>query len=168
MAVDDRDKSTRIAAEIREELKKLDWLYAEWRGVDPEMEASSLVLRGKGSIFHDFYCGAERIFRRIADDLNGGIPAGDAWHRDLLLDMKLELRGLRPAVLSEETFKLLADFLDFRHKFCNIYGFELDREKLKAIEEKFSLTLEKFRTDAEKFLQFLDGLSAFLPPAGNP
>ncbi|MGH7494617.1 MAG: antitoxin [bacterium] len=164
MAIDDRSKITRIAAEIREELKKLDWLYAEWRGVDTDLETSSLILRGKGSIFHDFYCGVERIFRRIADDLNGGIPAGDSWHRDLLVDMKLDLPGLRPAVITEETFRVLADFLDFRHKFRNIYGFELDFEKLKVIEEKFSPAFEKIKTDISTFLRFLDNFSALPSP----
>jgi len=164
MAIEDPGKPVRIAAEIREELRKLDHLFAEWRGVDPELQATSLLLRGKGSILHDFYCGAERIFRRIAEDLNGGIPAGEPWHRDLLIDMKLDLPGLRPAVISEESFRLLADFLDFRHKFRNIYGFELDGEKLEAIETKFSDAHEKFKADMKNFLNFLANLSA-LPPA---
>lgn len=106
MAMADRGMMTRIAAGIREELKKLDWLYAEWQGVDLETGSTSLLLRGRQSIFHDFFCGVERIFRRIASDLNGGVPAGETGRRDLLVDMKLELPGLRPAVISDEAFKL--------------------------------------------------------------
>ncbi len=164
MAIEDPGKLIRLAAEIGEELRKLDYLYAEWRGVDPELQATSLILRGKGSILHDFYCGVERIFKRIAEDLNGGIPSGDSWHRDLLIDMKLNLPGLRPAVISEDTFRLLADFLDFRHRFRNIYGFELDDKKLAAIEAKFSGALENFKADLKVFLNFLTDLSV-LPPA---
>ena len=165
MAVETGDKFTRIAVEIREELTKLDVLYAEWRGVDSDAGMPSLFLRGKASIFHDFYCGAERIFKKIAAELNGGVPAGESWHQELLNDMKLDLPRLRPAVISTETHKLLLDFLSFRHKFRNIYGFELELDKVADIERKFPKVHTEFKADLEKFLIFVDGL-ANITPAG--
>lgn len=62
MAIKPKEAMLRLAAEIRDELQKLDWLYAEWQGVDVEAGPHSLLMRGKASVFHDFYCGAERIF----------------------------------------------------------------------------------------------------------
>jgi len=159
MAIKPSDRLRRIAAEIREELRKLDSLYAEWRGVDPGTGTLSLILRGKASIFHDFYCGAERIFKSVADEINGGIPAGESWHRLLLNDMKLDMPGLRPPAISEDTYKLLSDFLNFRHKFRNIYGFDLEFEKVAEIEKKFSEAHEKFRADIEAFLVFVENLA---------
>ena len=79
--------------------------------------------------------------------------------------MKLDLPGLRPAVISEETFELLADFLDFRHRFRNIYGFELDEQKLEALEAKFSAALEKLKTEVNTFLNFLNTISVLPPQA---
>jgi hypothetical protein len=72
MAVKPKEYMQRLAAEIRDELQKLDWLYAEWQGVDFDIGAHSLHLRGKASIFYGFYGGAERIFKKIANEL---IPA---------------------------------------------------------------------------------------------
>jgi hypothetical protein len=164
MAIETGDKFTRIAAEIREELKKLDALYAEWRGVDSDAGMPSLFLRGKASIFHDFYCGAERIFKKIAAELNGGVPAGESWHQELLNDMKLDLPKLRPSVISAETHKLLLDFLSFRHKFRNIYGFELEFEKVADVERKFSETHTKLKADLEAFLIFVDKLANTITP----
>ncbi|MDZ7290114.1 MAG: hypothetical protein ONB44_01680 [candidate division KSB1 bacterium] len=83
MAVETSDRFKRIAVEIREELKKIDQLYAQWRGVAQDMSTHSLILRGKASIFHDFYNGAERIFKKIANEINGGIPTGEFWHQEL-------------------------------------------------------------------------------------
>jgi hypothetical protein len=163
MAVDMRDRCKKIAAEIRDELRKLDLLYAEWQGVDSESVSRSLIMRGKASMFHDFYCGAERIFKRVADDLNGGVPAGEFWHQLLLNQMKLDIPGLRPPIIAEETCKLLVDFLSFRHKFRNIYGFELELDKVTDIERKFPEAHTKFKSDVEKFLLFVDNLAGAMP-----
>jgi hypothetical protein len=58
MAIDIRDRCKKLAAEIRDELRKLDLLYAEWQGVDSDSGSRSLIMRGKASMFHDFYCGS--------------------------------------------------------------------------------------------------------------
>ena len=158
MALGTPNKFRRIAAEIREEMTKIDKLYAEWQGVDPDTR--TIIIRGKASIFHDFYCGAERVFKKIASELNGGIPAGEAWHQELLSDMKIDIPGLRPPVITEATYKLLLDFLSFRHKFRNIYGFELEFEKVADIERKFVDAHNKFTADIQAFLILLDQFAA--------
>ena len=64
----------RIASEIRQELKKLDELFSEWESHRQGEWTDTFFLRGKASILHDFYCGVENIFKRIAAELNGGLP----------------------------------------------------------------------------------------------
>jgi hypothetical protein len=164
MAIDIRDRCKKLAAEIRDELRKLDLLYAEWQGVDSDSGSRSLIMRGKASMFHDFYCGVERIFKRVADDLNGGIPNGEFWHQLLLSQMKLDIPGLRPPIIAEETYKLLVDFLSFRHKFRNIYGFELELDKVADIERRFPEAHAKFKADLEAFLTFVDKLANTIAP----
>jgi hypothetical protein len=73
--------------------------------------------------------------------------------------MKLDISGLRPPIIAEETYKLLVDFLSFRHKFRNIYGFELEFEKVADIERKFPEAHAKFKADLEAFLIFVDKLA---------
>jgi len=165
VAIAPHDIFKRLAAEIRDELNTLDWLYAEWSGVESGLGTNSLIMRGKASITHDFYCGVERIFKRIGNHINGGIPAGESWHQELLNDMKLGIPELRPPVITTDTYRLLLDFLSFRHKFRNIYGFELEHEKVADIEAKFPEAHKKFRADMEKFLLFLDTLTT--PPSSE-
>ncbi|MBI3183705.1 MAG: hypothetical protein HYZ28_16325 [Myxococcales bacterium] len=113
-------------------------------------------LRGIGDIVHDFYTGAERIFEKIAPELNGGVPAGHAWHRELLENMTLDLPSVRPPVLGRATAAALEEFLRFRHRFRNLYGFELEWRKLKPLVEAMPGVWALVRSDLERFLAFLD------------
>ena len=47
----------------------------------------------------------------MAEELNGGVPRGDAWHRQLLHDMALDLPGLRPPLLTPSLATDLAEYL---------------------------------------------------------
>jgi len=145
----------RISAEIRQELGKLDELFREWESHRTGEWADTFFLRGKASIFHDFYCGVENIFKRIASELNGGIPSSPAWHKTLLQNMCLEIPQVRPPVVSEESCKRLSTFLDFRHKFRNIYGIDLQFDKLDEIDKLYPEAHAGFKSDINNFLGFL-------------
>lgn len=89
----------RLAAVVREERKQIALIVdeaEEARLAFLETTPDRLALRGIGAILHDFYTEIEHLFERIAPELNGGVPAGSAWHRDLLQSMTLELEGVRP------------------------------------------------------------------------
>ena len=72
----------RLAAEIESELASLSALGEEFANAPRQDDIYSL--RARGSILHDFYNGVERVFVCIAPVLNGGIPRGDQWDRDLV------------------------------------------------------------------------------------
>ena len=69
----------RLAAEIENELGRLDQLAEE--AASAPRDDSPFGLRARGSILHDFYSGIERVFQRIAEELNGGVPQSGQWHR---------------------------------------------------------------------------------------
>lgn len=74
--------------------------------------------------------------------------------------MNRDVPGLRPAIIQPETYKYLEDFLDFRHKVRNLYGFELDWKKLRpalALAESVSPLVV---ADLETFWLWLDALAA--------
>jgi hypothetical protein len=104
---------------------------------------------------HNFYTGYERIFQKIADDINGGIPYSIDWHKRLLRSMSLEIEEIRPSVISKETVKVLEEYLAFRHVVRNIYGFEIDSERLHRLIEKLYGVHERFRKELNAFLNFL-------------
>ena len=65
----------RLAAEIEHELRRLDGLREEL--ATAPLSDDTVTLRARGSMLHDFYCSVERIFVRIAEELNGGVPQGE-------------------------------------------------------------------------------------------
>ncbi|MEK7729732.1 MAG: hypothetical protein AAB354_15100 [candidate division KSB1 bacterium] len=148
----------RVVVEIQAELNKLEALEREWEGHRYGDWTDTFFLRGKSSIFHDFYCGAENIFKKIASELNGGLPSGAGWHAMLLHHMQLEIPQVRPAVITSETGKRLKSFLDFRHKFRHIYGFDLDFEKLEELEQLYPAAQKALVAETNHFLLFLHRL----------
>jgi hypothetical protein len=156
---DPRARFARVAATIRVEMDALDAVVAEAElalASFSERTPSGLELRGVGAIVHDFYTGAERIFERIAPEINGGIPAGAAWHRELVDSMALDLPGIRPPVIGDATADRLAEFLRFRHLFRNLYGHELEWLRLRPLVTRLPGAWHELQSDLRRFLQFLD------------
>lgn len=119
-----------------------------------------LELRGIGDVVHDSYTGAERLFEKIAPELNGGVPAGPSWHRELLRNMTLDLVGTRPPVITQETAHLVDEFLCFRRLFRAVYGFELEWSLLRSLLERLPGGWHALHRDVEGFLHFLEAAAA--------
>ena len=87
-----------LKADIDRELAQVERLLQESRsdlgGVGGV--PSRLEVRGVASVLQDFYSGVERVFERIALELDGGLPRGADWHNQLLNRMEVEVEGVRP------------------------------------------------------------------------
>ncbi len=152
----------RLQSEINHEILPLEALLRELETLKPRLaqkEISNLDLRAAGSILHDFYNGVENIFRRVAQELNGGLPAGEDWHKQLLTDMSLDVKGVRPPLVSEDLKLKLQKYLGFRHIFRNVYGFHLEQEQIKAMVKEFPRILSWLRREIAAFQEYLDKLS---------
>jgi len=152
-------RAAELLAEIEEELSSLDKLVAGIAAVYGEMPkaANKMAVYNESLALklHNFYTGCERIFARIAETLNGGAPVSGNWHKRLLKVMSLDVEGVRPRVISRATFISLEDFLAFRHLVRNIYGYELDSERLTALVERVEKVYAGFRKDVGGFNSFL-------------
>ena len=97
----------------------------------------------------DVYKGIERIFERIAREVDRHVPTGKEWHKNLLAQMA-EQRPERVPVISEQTFLRLEELLRFRHVVNNIYGEKLIYEETephaKSIDALFSNVSQDLRT----------------------
>ena len=140
----------RLAAEIEHELERLEQLREELAAAPRDDD--TFTLRARGSVLHDFYSGIERVFIRIAEELNGGVPQGEQWHRQLVTDMSLEIPDVRPAVIEPELARELGDYLRFRHVFRNLYGSLLDAQRMRPLEERLPAVLATFCTQVRAFL----------------
>ncbi|MDK2856871.1 MAG: hypothetical protein PWQ86_2084 [Bacillota bacterium] len=130
----------------------------------PEGLQDEFTLRAVASILLDYYSAAENIFKEIAKRIDGNLPKGDEWHKDLLLQMKLSLPGLRPAVLTPDTFGLLDEYRRFRHLVRNIYGFNLIPERVFPLIRNLPKTDAAFASDLAKFLKSMEDILGCYSP----
>jgi hypothetical protein len=149
-----------LADRIRQELDDLSQVVkrAE-RAVDSarrQTEDQDLYIDSAVLNLHDFYAGFERIFQQIGTTVDGEIPSGAGWHRELLNKMQVEETGLRPPVLSEEATRSLDEFLRFRHVVRNIYAFRFDPERVERLVGQMQPTLEQVQSELLVFILFLE------------
>jgi hypothetical protein len=88
-----------------------------------------------GFTLHSAYGILENYFLRISKFFENSLPP-HGWHKALVEKMALEIPGVRPALLSEESLKRRAlELLKFRHRFRNLYGEDLDPEKTTEVHK---------------------------------
>nr|WP_241681818.1 hypothetical protein [Cyanobacterium aponinum] len=64
----------------------------------------------------------------------------------------------RPEVITKNTVKQLKDYPGFRHIVRNIYGFELDIDRLEILVNNYFSVWHNFREDINNFLNWLHQL----------
>ena len=143
-----------MISEIGKEIDNLEALRKEMNEI--KSRDSIISRRATGSILHDFYNCCERIFKRIAVEINGCCEDTEKWHKALLFKMTIPIKDVRPAVVSEELAAELDEYLSFRHLFRNIYGFELKGQRMVYLAGKFDRIAGRFIEEIKGFLDFLN------------
>ena len=88
-----------------------------------------------GACLHGLYNAIEAYFLRIAKFFENSIDEA-AWHRDLLDRMRLEVPGIRPALITDDNLAERIDELRrFRHLFRNLYKTRLHPAKLRIVDD---------------------------------
>ena len=154
------NKFTLLRIDILDELGNLERRYDEINNYYPSIsEPPTLVeIIYLASNLHDFYLGVEKIFEKIARNIDQQIPKGEFWHSELLRQMSQEFGAVRPAIITKALSDKLEDYLRFRHLTRNVYGFHLDWERMKPLIVSFDSVFTEFRQCLTEFLNFLDNL----------
>lgn len=106
---------------------------------------------------NQLYSGYERIFWEVAGVFENTLDSIH-WHKSLLERMRLSIEGLRPALLSEETFRCLNELRAFRHFFRHAYDTDLEPEKVALVMKKASRLKDLWVSDCRAFIEFLRNL----------
>ena len=144
---DERKKIDRAIGSITELLQEIEVATPHHKKFFEELTAKKLA---------EVYSGIERIFERIANEIDKHLPKGERWHTDLLTQMA-ERRPERPPVISEGTRQRLRQLLRFRHKVNNIYGDELIYEKAEQHAKRVGKLFESVTKELDAFNAFLNG-----------
>jgi len=89
-------------------------------GLPPDMREDRELAIGKH--LHDAISALERALERLVQDIDGDLPRGRSFHRDLLDRAARPMPGCRPAILSAATRRDLGLLVGFRHAFRHSYG----------------------------------------------
>ena len=149
----------RLTQRINDELDKiegtLERIHRGLNNIDVlPVQAREFIENTIATDLADVYNGIERIFERIAREVDTFMPTGSQWHKNLLAQMA-EKRPERRPVISENTRRELGELLEFRHKVNNIYGRELEYEKTIPHAKSIGELFERVSEDMNKFTDSL-------------
>ena len=150
----------RLTQRINDELDKIEGtLERIHRGLDNidvlPVQAREFIENTIATDLVDIYNGIERIFERIAREVDTLMPTGSRWHKNLLAQMAGKRPERRP-VISENTHRELGELLKFRHKVTNIYGKELRYEKTIPHAKSIDVLFANVSQDLNTFTDSLE------------
>lgn len=116
-----------------------------------ESTESAIVL---AEVLENYYSCCETIFLRISQHFENSLTA-DAWYKDLLRKMTLEIPGVRPRVISDESYTCLRELLRFRHFRRYYFEFEYDWEKLRMVETSCATASARLEQEFDAYERFL-------------
>jgi hypothetical protein len=150
-----------LAERIRGEVETLEQVIARalnaWEKTR-SMPGEQAYLDSVALNLHGTYAGVERLFELIARHIDGGLPDGAVWHRDLLQQMARDVLDVRPAVIGDKTAKRLDELRRFRHLVRNVYTVNLGPEKMAALMSGLPALWSRLRSELLAFADFLEQL----------
>jgi hypothetical protein len=144
MSEDNLDWKIRVQeliSEIKEGLDTLENINKFYEEACFEM-ADNIAERKKtdavilAECYVNFYTCLETIFFRISQHFENHLSK-ERWHKDLLHKMHLHIEGIRPSVISDESYFNLSEMLGFRHFKRYYFEFHYDWDKLELIDKKY-------------------------------
>lgn len=138
-----------LKSEIHSQLNEIDKIYNKLK--EREKANDKYVIETIAYQLHNLYCAYEDLFKIVAKTFENNITDDAKFHIELLKRMAISIEGVRPSLISEESFKLLDTLRSFRHFFRHAYSYELDERKVKIVLEDAYKLKEIFKKDLEKF-----------------
>ncbi len=150
-----------IFARINEELGNISTLMDELEQKQVFIKKESMIddsffLRSIGSVLHDFYVAVENTLKIICSEIEEKLPEGSNWHILLLKQASYDIPEIRPAIISKLTLNKLDKYRAFRHIFRNVYGYNLDSDRIKELLVDLPETVSLFTEDVTSFMNLLD------------
>ena len=140
---------------IFRELEEIDSLLERSSpilGTSADAEPPFERLAALSTVLNSFYTGIERIFERIASQMDPTQPEGERWHIELLNQVARPTEN-RPALISEESRQLLRDYLAFRHRSRHAYAHHLIWSGMAQLVIDTQRTWNTVRSEIVQFVQ---------------
>ncbi len=146
----DKERFAILTAETQAQLREIDEVYAK---LDERKQGKGQpAVESMGFQLHNLYCAFEDLFKIIAEGFENHIQDKTKYHSELLKRMTISIEGVRPAVLSRNSFVYLDNLRSFRHFFRHAYSYELDERKVRLVLDDAYNLRRIFRDEINAFL----------------
>ena len=155
-----KDDIERLRAELKYDTEQIETLHSSNQKAAERIKAGAvdyLDYAALGYTIHNLFSLMENGCFRIAKFFENNLSES-TWHKELLDRMRLNIEGVRPAFLDDETYYLLDDLRAFRHLFRNLYARPIDADKILLIQKKVPDAITGFKEAVKKYLCFLTDL----------
>ena len=146
----DKERLAILKAEVGAQTREIENIFA--RLEERKRKRGKAAVESIGYQLHNLYCAFEDLFKIVAEAFENHIEDRSKYHSELIKRMTIHIEGVRPPLLSHESFILLDNLRSFRHLFRHAYSYELDERKVRIVMED-AFELEKiYHRDVNTFL----------------
>ena len=145
-----------FTAEVSAQIKEIEKIYRAIEDREKGAKTDQATLESLGYKLHNLYCAFEDLFKIVAQYFENQIEDVARYHKELLRRLSLSIEGVRPALISEKTYKLLDELRAFRHFFRHAYSYELRYEKIVPTLESAYQLKGLYQKDTGQFLNTIE------------
>ena len=138
------------------QIEKINRAYSfleENNSLSSKEPISRQLVESIGYWIHNLYCAYEDLFKLVCSFWENNINEKKHFHKKLLDRMLISIEGVRPALISKETYKHLDEIRGFRHVFRHAYSYGLDDERVFFLLNRVLKNKSLILNDFENFRQ---------------
>jgi len=110
-----------------------------------------------GYWLHNLYSAYEDLFKLVAGFWENSLSLDGGYHSQLLKRMMLNIKDVRPALLSETGYRILNELRGFRHVFRHAYSYGLDDDRVGSLLQKILEQKDAVFNDLQTFHKTVAG-----------
>jgi len=152
----DQDILVVLASDVRVQMALIAETYDKLEERATDLDADDEArLESAAYQLHNLFNAVEDLLRLVATAFENQIADTGRWHIKLLRRMSHGVEGVRPALLSRETYRRLDALRSFRHFFRHAHSTSIDYDLLIVNLRKAREVKPLLERDVERFLEQL-------------
>ena len=116
------------------------------------------MIDSTGYWMHNLYCAFEDLFKQVSAFWENNLSSDGDYHVNLLKRMMINIKDIRPALLSLDSYGYLNELRGFRHVFRHAYSYGLDDERIGYLIRKTVSNKEMVLADLTTFREKIENI----------
>jgi hypothetical protein len=155
-----QDRILVFLAEFDYQVEQIKEIYITLQRKVPSLERQPVTqesVESAGYWLHNLYSAYEDLFKLVAGFWENSLSLDGEFHVQLLKRMLLNIKDVRPALLSGVGYRILNELRGFRHVFRHAYSYGLDDERVNALLRKVLGQEDTVIKDLQTFRKIIAG-----------